>query len=108
MGYLHEGHLSLVHASVDGNDYTAATIFVNPAQFGPNEDLARYPRDEDRDLQLLEAADTDAVFIPTTDEIYPAGFDTWVGVEHLTQCLEGASRPTHFRGVTTVVLKLLQ
>ena len=108
MGYLHEGHLSLVRASVRDNDRSAATIFVNPAQFGPNEDLARYPRDEARDLQLLEAAGTDAVFIPTAEEIYPAGFDTWVSVEHLTQRLEGASRTTHFRGVTTVVLKLLQ
>jgi pantoate--beta-alanine ligase len=108
MGYLHEGHLSLVRASVADNDHTAVTIFVNPAQFGPSEDLARYPRDEDRDLHLLEAERTDVVLIPTVDEIYPPDFDTYVSVERLTQRLEGASRPTHFRGVTTVVMKLLQ
>jgi pantoate--beta-alanine ligase len=80
---------------------------VNPTQFGPNEDLARYPRDERRDLQLLEAARADAVFIPAAEEIYPQEFDTYVTVENLTKRLEGVSRPTHFRGVTTIVLKLL-
>ena len=107
MGYLHEGHLSLVRAARGDNDAVAASIFVNPAQFGPNEDLARYPRDEARDLELLEAEGVDLVFAPDVAEMYPSGFDTYVGVERLTQRLEGASRPTHFRGVTTIVLKLL-
>ena len=108
MGYLHDGHLSLVRASKTACDHTAATIFVNPTQFGPTEDLSRYPRDEARDLALLEVEGVDAVFIPAVAEMYPDGFDTYVTVEHLTQRLEGASRPTHFRGVTTVVMKLLQ
>ncbi|HEY8173250.1 MAG TPA: pantoate--beta-alanine ligase [Dehalococcoidia bacterium] len=107
MGYLHEGHLSLVRASKDANDRTIVSIFVNPTQFGPNEDLARYPRDEARDLDLLAPLGGDAVFAPPASEIYPDGFTTYVDVEHLTARLEGASRPTHFRGVTTVVLKLL-
>ena len=107
MGYLHEGHLSLVHASRHRDDLTAATIFVNPTQFGPNEDLSRYPRDEARDFELLEAEGVAAVFVPSADEIYPSGYSTYVSVERLTQRLEGASRPTHFRGVMTVVLKLL-
>jgi pantoate--beta-alanine ligase len=108
MGYLHEGHLSLVRGSRRENAYTAVSIFVNPTQFGPNEDLARYPRDETRDLALLQAECVDVVFIPSAQEIYPAGFSTYVSVEGLTDRLEGRSRPTHFRGVTTVVLKLLQ
>ena len=108
MGYLHEGHLSLVRASKRDNDHTAATIFVNPTQFAPTEDLSRYPRDEASDLALLEAEGCDAVFIPTVEEMYPDGFSTYVTVEGLTARLEGASRPTHFRGVTTVVMKLLQ
>jgi pantoate--beta-alanine ligase len=107
MGYLHEGHLSLVRAARQENAAVAVSIFVNPAQFGPNEDLARYPRDEARDLKLLDAEGVDAVFAPDAEEIYPAGFSTFVEVEGLTQRLEGASRPTHFRGVTTVVAKLL-
>jgi pantoate--beta-alanine ligase len=106
MGYLHEGHLSLVRAARAGNAHVAVSIFVNPAQFGPNEDLSRYPRDEARDLELLEAGGVDAVFAPEAGEIYPEGFSTYVAVEGLTARLEGASRPTHFRGVTTVVLKL--
>ena len=106
MGYLHEGHLSLVRASKLANDRTVATIFVNPAQFGPNEDLARYPRDESRDLILLKAQGVDAVFVPPADEIYPPDFSTYITVAHLTERLEGSSRPTHFRGVTTVLLKL--
>jgi pantoate--beta-alanine ligase len=108
MGYLHGGHLSLVRASRRDNEHTAATIFVNPTQFGPTEDLSRYPRDEARDLALLEAEGCDAVFIPVVDEMYPDGYATYVIVEGLTSGLEGASRPTHFRGVTTVVMKLLQ
>jgi pantoate--beta-alanine ligase len=106
MGYLHEGHLSLVSAARAGNDAVAVSIFVNPTQFAPHEDLARYPRDEARDLALLEAEGVDAVFIPTADEVYPDGYATYVTVERLTERLEGASRPTHFRGVTTVVAKL--
>jgi pantoate--beta-alanine ligase len=108
MGYLHEGHLSLARASKRDCDYTAATIFVNPAQFAPTEDLDRYPRDEDRDLRMLEAEGVDAVFIPAVEEMYPQGFSTYVIVEKLTERLEGVSRPAHFRGVTTVVMKLLQ
>ncbi len=107
MGYLHEGHLSLVRACKRDNAHTAVSIFVNPTQFGPNEDLSRYPRDEARDLALLEAEGVDAVFAPSVEEIYPRGYSTFVDVEGLTRRLEGRSRPTHFRGVTTVVLKLL-
>ncbi|HEY7801222.1 MAG TPA: pantoate--beta-alanine ligase [Dehalococcoidia bacterium] len=107
MGYLHEGHLSLVRAARADNAHTVASIFVNPAQFGPNEDLARYPRDEAGDLELLRAAGVDAVFAPGVAEMYPDGYSTYIEVEGLTARLEGASRPTHFRGVTTVVLKLL-
>ena len=106
MGYLHEGHLSLVRAAKRDNAYTAATIFVNPTQFAPAEDLARYPRDETRDLSLLESEGVDAVFIPSVGEMYVPDFSTHVTVEKLTERLEGGSRPTHFRGVTTVVLKL--
>ncbi len=107
MGYLHEGHLSLVRAARADNAHVVASIFVNPAQFGPNEDLARYPRDEAGDLELLRAAGVDAVFAPGVAEMYPDGYSTYIEVEGLTARLEGASRPTHFRGVTTVVLKLL-
>jgi pantoate--beta-alanine ligase len=106
MGCLHEGHLSLVRAAKRENAHAAVSIFVNPAQFGPDEDLARYPRDEARDLALLEAERVDAVFAPAAGEVYPEGFSTYVVVEGLTQRLEGASRPAHFRGVTTVVNKL--
>jgi pantoate--beta-alanine ligase len=106
MGYLHEGHLSLVRAAKRRNSATIVSIFVNPTQFAPHEDLARYPRDEARDLALLEAEAVDAVFAPDVAEIYPQGFSTYVQVEGLTERLEGASRPTHFRGVTTVVAKL--
>ncbi|HYM13935.1 MAG TPA: pantoate--beta-alanine ligase [Dehalococcoidia bacterium] len=108
MGYLHEGHLSLVRASRMQNAHTVATIFVNPTQFAPGEDLATYPRDEARDLALLEGERVDAVFAPSVDEMYPADFSTYVTVEGLTARLEGASRPAHFRGVTTVVLKLFE
>ena len=107
MGYLHEGHLSLIRASRARDDVTVATIFVNPAQFGPTEDLSRYPRDESRDLALLEGEGVGMVFMPPVAEMYPDGYATYVTVEALTQRLEGASRPTHFRGVTTVVAKLL-
>ncbi len=107
MGYLHDGHVSLVRASKRDNVRTAVTIFVNPTQFAPAEDLSRYPRDEARDLALLEAEGVDVVFAPLVEEMYPDGFSTYVSVEGLTARLEGASRPSHFRGVTTVVLKLL-
>ena len=108
MGYLHEGHLSLVRASKRDCGTTVATIFVNPTQFGPTEDLSRYPRDEARDRSLLEAEGCDAVFMPIAEEMYPDGYSTYVAVEELTARLEGAIRSTHFRGVTTVVMKLLQ
>lgn len=106
MGYLHDGHLSLVAEARRREAHVVASIFVNPTQFAPTEDLARYPRDEARDLELLERAGVDAVFAPRVEDMYPDGFSTYVSVEGLTQRLEGASRPTHFRGVTTVVLKL--
>jgi pantoate--beta-alanine ligase len=106
MGYLHEGHISLVRRAKAECDYVAVSIFVNPTQFGPNEDLAKYPRDLDRDLHLLEDAGVDLVWTPTPEVMYPSGFQTWVEVEEMTRPLEGAQRPGHFRGVTTVVTKL--
>lgn len=106
MGYLHEGHLSLARRAREECDRVAASIFVNPTQFGPTEDLSKYPRDLDRDLSLLEAAGVDLVWTPDNETIYPPGFSTWVEVEGLTKPLEGAARPGHFRGVTTVVAKL--
>ncbi len=106
MGYLHEGHLSLVRAARAGCASVAASIFVNPTQFGPTEDLDKYPRDLERDLRLLEAAGVDLVWTPTRDEMYPANFQTWVTVDAITTRLEGEIRPGHFRGVTTVVAKL--
>ena len=106
MGFLHEGHLSLVRRARAENDLVAATIFVNPAQFGPREDFARYPRDLPRDLALLEREGVDLVFTPDRAEIYPEGYHTYVTVEHLSERWEGASRPGHFRGVATVVAKL--
>jgi pantoate--beta-alanine ligase len=106
MGYLHEGHLSLVRAARAGCASVAASIFVNPTQFGPTEDLAKYPRDLERDLRLLEAAGVDLVWTPTKEEMYPPNFQTWVTVDAITTRLEGEIRPGHFRGVTTVVAKL--
>ena len=107
MGYLHDGHLSLARLARSSCESVIASIFVNPTQFAPTEDLAAYPRDLDRDLALLEAEGCDLVLAPSTnDEFYPAGYDTWVDVAGITQKLEGASRPTHFRGVATVVAKL--
>ncbi len=109
MGYLHEGHLSLVRRAHADNDYVVVSIFVNPTQFGSGEDLDRYPRDEERDLALLEAERVDLVFIPSADEIYPAGFSEWVEVKGpITERLEGAHRPGHFRGVTTVCARLFR
>jgi pantoate--beta-alanine ligase len=106
MGYLHEGHLSLVRAAADVCDHTVVSIFVNPAQFGPSEDLSRYPRDLQRDLDLLGPLGVDVVWTPSVEAMYPPGFQTWVEVEQLTRPLEGSMRPGHFRGVTTIVAKL--
>ena len=106
MGYLHEGHLALVRQARAENSTVVVSIFVNPTQFGPNEDLATYPRDLDRDLKLLEREGTDIIFVPSGEEMYPGGFSTWVDVEKVTGRLEGASRSGHFRGVATVVAKL--
>jgi pantoate--beta-alanine ligase len=106
MGYLHQGHISLVEASKKENNLTILTIFVNPTQFGPNEDLSKYPRDMERDLKLCSEAGVDLVFSPEVSELYPEGFCTYVNVEGITSSLCGKSRPTHFRGVTTIVSKL--
>lgn len=106
MGFLHEGHLSLVRGARQGNDRTAVSIFVNPKQFGPAEDYQVYPRDFNRDAALLEREAVDLVFYPPVDEMYPAGYRTYVEVEDLENKLCGRSRPGHFRGVCTVVLKL--
>ncbi|MDP3063296.1 MAG: pantoate--beta-alanine ligase, partial [Chloroflexota bacterium] len=107
MGFLHQGHLSLVRRARADNQHLVVSIFVNPTQFGPQEDYLHYPRDSERDLRLLKQQGTDAVFMPGIEEMYPLGFDAWVEVgESLTGRLEGAFRPGHFRGVTTVVAKL--
>ena len=106
MGALHEGHLSLVRAARASCDAVAASIFVNPMQFGPNEDLAKYPRSFERDRELLEKEGAELLFAPSVEEMYPAGAVTWVTVEGLSSKLDGRSRPGHFRGVTTVVAKL--
>ena len=106
MGYLHKGHLSLVSRARAECRSVAVSIFVNPTQFGPAEDLAQYPRDLERDLRQLEAAGADMVWTPTPEIMYPTGYQTWVEVEKVTQGLEGAQRPGHFRGVATVVSKL--
>lgn len=107
MGYLHEGHLSLVDASVKENPHTVASIFVNPAQFGKNEDLSTYPRDLERDLKHLQARGVDYVFYPQASDIYPEDYGTWVDVDKLGDLHCGKSRPGHFRGVCTIVLKLV-
>jgi pantoate--beta-alanine ligase len=106
MGYLHEGHLSLVSRARSECRSVAVSIFVNPTQFGPTEDLGKYPRDLERDLLQLEAAGADMVWTPTPEIMYPPGYQTWVEVQEITQGLEGAQRPGHFRGVATVVSKL--
>jgi len=109
MGYLHAGHISLVKRArrlVGPKGIVVLSIFVNPTQFAPTEDLARYPRDLARDRQWCREAGTDVLFVPREKEMYPQGFSTYVVEEKLSQRMEGASRPTHFRGVTTVVLKL--
>lgn len=106
MGYLHEGHLSLARRARQECTSLIATIFINPTQFGPGEDLSTYPRNIPRDLELLEKEGVDLVWIPNAVDMYPLGFQSWVTVSELTQPLEGARRPGHFRGVTTVVAKL--
>jgi pantoate--beta-alanine ligase len=106
MGYLHEGHLSLVRAAKAECASVVVSIFVNPTQFGPKEDLGAYPRDLPRDLQLLEEEGVDLVWAPLTEEMYPPDYQTWVTVEEVTRPLEGSMRPGHFRGVATVVAKL--
>jgi pantoate--beta-alanine ligase len=106
MGYLHEGHLSLVQASLQSADCTVVSIFVNPAQFGPKEDFKEYPRDLARDSQLLEKLGVDLLFCPDYTEMYPPDYKTYIEVESLQDKLCGPSRPGHFRGVCTVVLKL--
>lgn len=106
MGALHEGHLSLVRATKAQCDLVAVSIFVNPTQFGPAEDLSKYPRQFERDCELLEKEGVDFLFAPSVEEIYPGGAVTWVLVEGLSEKLDGRSRPGHFRGVTTIVAKL--
>jgi len=112
MGYLHEGHLSLIRRAKEDCVNVIVSIFVNPAQFGANEDLSKYPRDLERDLNLISALETPssasniAVWTPTNEIMYPPGYQTWVEVEAITRPLEGVMRPTHFKGVTTIVAKL--
>jgi pantoate--beta-alanine ligase len=106
MGALHAGHLSLVQAARAQCGAVAASVFVNPTQFGPNEDLSKYPRNIERDRELLEKEKVDLLFAPSAEEMYPPGAVTWVTVEGLSERLEGKSRPGHFRGVTTIVSKL--
>lgn len=107
MGYLHEGHLSLVQNARQSNDIVVVSVFVNPTQFGPDEDLDAYPRDTGRDLNLLRGAGTDLAFFPSSEALYPPGFTTYVSLEGpMTATLCGRSRPNHFRGVATVVSKL--
>ncbi len=106
MGFLHEGHLSLIRRAREECDHVIVSIFVNPTQFGKNEDLSKYPRDIDRDLKLIEPLGTDLVWMPSAEIMYPKGYQTWVEVEAITSPLEGSMRPGHFKGVTTVVAKL--
>lgn len=106
MGFLHSGHISLVKKAVEECSNVVVSIFVNPTQFSPNEDFAAYPRDLDRDIALLKEAGANLVWAPGAEEMYPAGYQTYITVEEVTRVLEGAMRPTHFKGVTTVVAKL--
>lgn len=107
MGFLHGGHLSIIRQSKKKCDVTVVSVFINPTQFGPNEDFNSYPRDSERDQKLLENEGVDYLFFPPAEEIYPKNFQTFVNVEDITKKLEGEIRPTHFRGVSTVVLILL-
>jgi pantoate--beta-alanine ligase len=106
MGYLHDGHVELVRHAKKENPFAVVSIFVNPTQFAPNEDFKAYPRDIDRDLAMLETVKTDIVFIPSPEDMYREGYNSWVDLEGITSTLEGRSRPKHFRGVTTVCNKL--
>jgi pantoate--beta-alanine ligase len=106
MGALHAGHVSLFHACRSHADFVVATVFVNPSQFAPHEDFSKYPRPLAKDLQAADQAGVDLVFTPEKDALYPPGYSTWVTVEGVSAPLEGAIRPTHFRGVATIVLKL--
>ena len=106
MGYFHEGHLSLMKEAKKMADCVIVSIYVNPTQFGPKEDFSKYPRDLDRDLKMAESVNVDVIFYPPDDEIYPADYQTYVDVEKVTRNLCGISRPGHFRGVTTICLKL--
>lgn len=108
MGALHDGHLSLVRAAHSECDAVVVTVFVNPTQFGPAEDFQKYPRTLDRDLQLLADEQVSLVFVPSNDEMYPAGNSTWIDPPNVAQRLEGTCRPGHFRGVATIVFKLFQ
>ncbi|NUN70792.1 MAG: pantoate--beta-alanine ligase [Bacteroidetes bacterium] len=107
MGYLHDGHCSLIRRAKEAHGFVVLSIFVNPTQFAPTEDLDRYPRDLERDARLAREAGCDLIFVPPVEEMYPAGFSTVVGVDGLSSVLEGEFRPTHFKGVTTVVMKLI-
>ena len=107
MGFLHEGHLSLVREAKNQTEIVIVSIFINPTQFGVNEDLSNYPRNIERDIKLLTNLEVDYIFFPTDKQMYPEGYKTWVNVEKITQVLCGRSRPTHFRGVTTIVAKLM-
>src|SRR6266550_2543382 len=102
MGAFHGGHLALLRAARAENDLIVASLFVNPAQFGSSDDLRRYPRDEERDAAAAEGAGVDVLFVPSAEEMYPPGFQTWVEVEELSRGLEGEARPGHFRGVATI------
>jgi pantoate--beta-alanine ligase len=106
MGALHAGHEALIRTAAAENDTVVVSLFVNPAQFDEGGDLAAYPRDEERDAEIAAAAGADVLFAPSSDEIYPDGFQTWVDVEELSRGLEGDHRPGHFRGVATICLKL--
>jgi pantoate--beta-alanine ligase len=106
MGALHDGHMALVNSSRENGDFTVVSIFVNPTQFGPSEDFERYPRQLEADLEKCRAAGVELVFAPDVSEMYPEGFGTYVDVQGITEILEGASRPGHFRGVATIVIKL--
>jgi pantoate--beta-alanine ligase len=107
MGFLHQGHLSLVEAAKKKAEIVIVSIYVNPAQFAPSEDLSNYPRDLDRDIELLTKLEANYIFFPSNEEMYPDGYKTWVNVDEITQILCGKSRTTHFQGVTTIVSKLM-